>query len=114
MISNELIPCFTLHVYAAYVLPSKLSFSQPMSSCMFTFLILSPFHLREHEWVAEWVSECGAQLSAGIKKINKFKKKNKILVWYGFLDLNKKVAHLFYFIFFFKVWFWDNKLMHKE
>ena len=56
--SGEWIPRFALLVHAAFALPVKLSFSQPMSSLTFTLPILSPSRCG-----GEWASGCVVVLS---------------------------------------------------
>lgn len=57
--SSERIPCFALLPCTAFVLPSKLSWSQPLSCGTSTFLILSHSGRMNKQL-------CGAQLPAGL------------------------------------------------
>jgi len=59
--SSEQVPCFSLLVCAAFVIPIKLSLYQPLSFLTFTLPILSPSHCEGSEQVAAWclVAGCG-------------------------------------------------------
>lgn len=54
MRNSEWIPCFALLAGVAFALPSKLSLSQPMSSCTSTFPIFSPIPPVVSEQEAVW------------------------------------------------------------